>query len=75
MSVYETWLNDSVELSKTMLNNFTFVACNNPNNTRRGGVGLFYNTGLLLKIRYDLAIDESIVALPFPTDHSNLWTS
>ena len=45
-----------------MLENYTFVACNNPSNTRRDGVGLFYKNDLPLKIRMDLAFDESIVA-------------
>ena len=45
-----------------MLENYTFVACNNPSNTRRGGVGLFYKNDLPFKIRMDLVFDESIVA-------------
>ena len=62
ISVSETCLNDNVELPDTMLDNYTFVACNNPYNTGGGGVGLFYKTVLPLKIRDDLSFDESIVA-------------
>ena len=35
--------------------------CNNPNNTKHGGVGLFYKNTLPVKVRNDLAFDESIV--------------
>ena len=45
-----------------MLDGYYFVFQNNPLNTRRGGVGLFYKNSLPLKIRDDLAFDESIVA-------------
>ena len=62
ISAYATCLNASVELPDTMLENYIFVACNNPSNTRRGTVGLFYKNDLPLEIRMDLAFDESIVA-------------
>ena len=42
ISICETCLNDSVELPETLLDEYTFVHVNNPANTRRGGVGLFY---------------------------------
>ena len=61
ISVYETCLNDTVELPQSMLNNYNFIACNNPLNTKRGGVGLFYKNDLPLKVRSDLAIEECIV--------------
>ena len=35
--------------------------CKNPTNVRNGGVGLFYKNSLPIKIRNDLANDESIV--------------
>ena len=44
-----------------MLENYNFVSCNNPSNTRRGGVGIFYKNDLPIKIRNDLSFDESIV--------------
>ena len=44
-----------------MLENYNFVSCNNPNNTRRRGVGLFYKNDVPIKIRNDLSFDESIV--------------
>ena len=62
ISVYETCLNDSVELPDKLLDDYSFVFQNNPLNTRRGGVGLFYKNSLPLRIRNDLAFDESIVA-------------
>ena len=43
-----------------MLENYNFVSCNNPSNTRRG-VDLFYKNDLPIKIRNDLSFDESIV--------------
>ena len=57
----ETSLNDTVDLPDEMLENYTFVSCNNPSNTRRRGVGLFYKNDLPVKIRTDLSFEESIV--------------
>ena len=60
----ETSLNDEVVLPNpdAYLNNeYTFIQANKPNNTRHGGVGLFYKNSLPLKIRDDLSFDESIV--------------
>ena len=61
ISAYETSLNDSVKLPDILLTDYTFVQCNNPTNTRHGGVGLFYKNSLPIKIRNDLSFDESIV--------------
>ena len=61
ISICETSLNDTVDLPDIMLENYSFVSCNNPCNTRRGGVGLFYKNDLPIKIRNDLSFDESIV--------------
>ena len=61
IALCETSLNDSTEIPETLLNNYTFVACNSPNNTKRGGVGLLYKTSLPLKVRNDLSFNESIV--------------
>ena len=44
-----------------MLENYNLVSCNNPSNTRRGGVGLFYKNDLPIKIRNDLSFDKSII--------------
>ena len=41
ISVCETSLDDSVELPIKLIEDYTFVPCNNPNNTRHGSVGLF----------------------------------
>ena len=46
ISVSETSLNDSVELPEPLLNEYSFLPCNNPTNTRCGGVGLFYRNSL-----------------------------
>ena len=62
ISICETSLDDTVELPDVMLENYNFVSCNNPSNTRRGGVGLFYKNDLPIKIRNDLSFDESIAA-------------
>ena len=50
-TVYETCLDDSVELPEKMLDNYFFIFKNNPLNTKRGGVGLFYKDSLPLKVR------------------------
>ena len=42
ISICETCLSNSVELPETRLDEYTFVPVNNPANTRRGGVGIFY---------------------------------
>ena len=61
ISICETCLNDSVELPETLLDEYTFVLVNNPANTRRGGVGLFYKNSLPAVIRNDFFFDESVV--------------
>ena len=46
----------------TYLNNdYSFIPANKPDNTRHGGVGLFYKNSLLLKVRNNLSFPESIV--------------
>ena len=50
ISICETSLNDTVDLPDEMLGNYTFVSCNSPSNTRRGGVGLFYKNDLPVQI-------------------------
>ena len=57
---WETSLNDSVGLPETLLDGYTFVPANKPNNTRHGGVGLFYKNSLPVIVRNDLSFDESI---------------
>jgi len=61
ISLCETSLNDTVELPDTMLENYTFISSNNPNNTRTGGVGLLYRSSLSVKVRNDLSFPESLV--------------
>ena len=61
ISICETSLNDSVVLPEYLLNDYTSVPANNPANTRRGGVGLFYKNSLPVMIRNDLSFNESIV--------------
>ena len=41
ISICETALDDSIELPDPLLNEYTFISSNNPNNTKHGGVGLF----------------------------------
>ena len=57
----ETSLNDSVVLPPEYFPDCTFIPTNKPDGTRHGGVGLYYKTSLPLKVRNDLAFDESIV--------------
>ena len=61
ISIYETCLNDTVELPETLLDEYTFVHVNNPANTRRGGVGIFYKNSLPVVSMNELSFDESIV--------------
>ena len=61
ISICETSLNDSVELPKTLLKDYTFVSANNPSNTRHGGVRIFYKNSLPVIVRNDLSFDQSIV--------------
>ena len=61
ISICETCLNDSVELPETLLDEYTFVHVNNPANTKRGGVGIFYKNFLPDVNWNDLSFDESIV--------------
>jgi len=61
ISICETSLNDTVELPSELLHDYTFVAANNPANTRHGGVGVFYKNSLPVIVRNDLSFDESIV--------------
>ena len=61
ISLCETSLNDSVKLPDSLLDNYTFVSRNSSNNTRHGGVGLFYKNSLPLVVRDDLGFDETIV--------------
>ena len=55
ISVSETSLNDSVELPEPLLNEYTFLPADNPTNTRRGGVGLFYRNSLPVVVSNDLS--------------------
>ena len=61
ISICETSLNNSVVLPQSLLNDYTFVPANNPENTRHGGVGLFYKNSLPVIIQNDLSLNESIV--------------
>ena len=61
ISIYETSLNDSVELPEPLLNEYTFVPANNPANTRHGGWAFFYyKNALPVAVRNDLSFDEPI---------------
>ena len=56
-------LNDTVDLPDVLLENYIFVSCNNPSDTRNGEVDLFYKNDLPIKIRDDLSFDELIVVV------------
>ena len=63
ISLCETRLNDQVSLpdpQEYVNNEYTFIPANKPNNTRHGGVGLFYKNSLPLKVSDDLSFEESI---------------
>ena len=59
ISLCETSLNDTVDLP--FLHDYIFISSNKPDNTRHGGVGLYYKNTLPIKVREDLSFDESIV--------------
>ena len=61
ISICETSLNDSIEIPDPLLNDYTFIPSNHPDNVSHGGVGLFYKNSLPLKQREDLSFDETIV--------------
>ena len=61
ISLCETSLNESIEVPNPLLNDYTFIAANHPDNVTHGGVGLFCKNSLPLKLRNDLAFRESIV--------------
>ena len=61
ISLCETSLTDSVEVPDPLLDEYTFLSANHPDNVSHGGVGLFYKNSLPLKHRKDLSFDESIV--------------
>ena len=61
ISICETSLNVTVEVLVELIKDYTFVHYNNPNNSKHGGVGLFYKGTLPIKVRNDLSFDESII--------------
>ena len=61
ISICETSLNNSIEIPDPLLNEYTFLSANHPDNVSHGGVGLFYKNSLPLKHRKDLSFDETIV--------------
>ena len=61
ISICETSLNDTIEIPEVLIEDYTFVNCKNPNNTKHGGVGLFYKNKLPIIVRNDISLNESIV--------------
>ena len=61
ISLCETSLCSKVEIPDPLLNEYTFIPANHPDDVSHGGVGLFYKNSLPLKPRPELAFDESIV--------------
>ena len=60
-SLCETSLSSESEIPDPLLNDYTFIPANHPDNVCHGGVGLFYKNSLSLKPRTDLAFNKSIV--------------
>ena len=61
ISLCEVSINSTVEIPATLLENYTFISKNNPNDSRHGGVGIFYKNTLSLIIRNDLSFNETLV--------------
>ena len=51
ISICETRLDDTIEIPEVLIEDYTFVNCNNPHNTKYGLVGLFYKNNLPIKVR------------------------
>jgi len=62
ISLCETSLNDTIQVSENSFPGYKFHSCDHPDGNRDGGVGIFYKESLPLRIREDLAFDEVIVA-------------
>ena len=61
ISICETSLNEGIDVPDPLLNDYTFISANHPDNVTHGGVGLFYKNSLPITHRDDLSFDESIV--------------
>ena len=61
ISVCETNLNDSIEIPSPLLNDYTFLPANHPDNVTHGVVGLFYKDTLPLKHRNDPSFPGDVV--------------
>ena len=61
ISLCETSLTSSIEIPDPLLNEYSFLSANHPDDASHGGVGLLYKNSLPLKHRKDLSFDESIV--------------
>ena len=61
ISLCETSWNESTEIPDPLLNDYTFIPANHPDDVTHGGVGLFYKNSLPIILRNDLAFRESIV--------------
>ena len=62
ISLFETSLNDTIEVPENILPGYKFHAKNHPSGERNGGVGIFYKESLPLRIRTDLSFNECIVS-------------
>ena len=62
ISLCETSLNDTLQVPENVLPGYKFHSCNHPDGERNGGVGIFYQETLPLRIRQDLSFDECIVS-------------
>ena len=55
-----------------MLDNYNFIAANNPNNVKHRGVGLFFKDTLAIKIKDNISFDETIV-VELMIDHKKIF--
>ena len=49
-------------IPKNLIDGYNFGPLNHPSRNKRGGVGIFYNDNLPLKIRKDLSFNECLVS-------------
>ena len=62
IGIVETHLDSTIDEDKLVINGYTFIKNNHPQNVKRGGVGLYVKDSLPLRERIDLAaLPECIV--------------
>ena len=61
ISLCETSLSDDIIIPENSLPGYIYHPLNNPDGSKNGGVGIFYEDSLPLRIREDLSFDECLV--------------